>query len=168
MNIYMSVGDNNRIGSRGEHIFAARITQGFMFDVTFLGEKHETTDFCVEFTNNGKSYMFFVQVKTTQDRSSNKSVYIPLMSADDVKYLAGLPYPTYLAGVELSTESVYIIGIFDQTEKMSSVPKKHILSFQQKRKSTATLELLRDDVIRCWNELEPDMSKKQNFITMLK
>lgn len=159
---------NNRIGNRGEHIFASRITQDFEFDVSFLGEKHETTDFCVEFTDKGKSYMFFVQVKSTQDRSSKKSVYIPTMSADDVIYLAELPYPTYLAGVELSTESVYIIGIFAQKESISSIPKKHILSFLQMEESKLTLKLLKEDVIRCWDELEPDMSKKQKFITTLK
>lgn len=158
----------NRIGNRGEHIFAARITQDFIFDVTFMGEKHEATDFCVEFSENDKKYMFFVQVKSTTIKPrSSKNLFIQKLSSTDVKTIVNYPYPTYLAGVEIATESVYIIGVFKK-KQIKSIPKNHILSFHEKEKSKETLELLKQDVIACWNKLEPDAKAKTKYKTLLK
>lgn len=168
MNIYMSVGDNNRIGSRGEHIFAARVTQDFEFDVTFLGEKHEATDFCLEFVDRGRRYMFFVQVKSTnQNVSKNNQMPIYKLDKDHIEKIINNPYPTYLAGVNIRDEEVYFMGLFQYVEDISYIPKKHMLSFVDKQKTAHTIKLLKEDVIACWQVLEPDANKKTEFISKL-
>ncbi len=169
MSLKNTIKTGNRIGSRGEYIFATRITTDFMFDATFLGEKHEATDFCVEFVDEEKHNMFFVQVKSTQNNTPRRKtmpIYPPLLKGY-IDSIVNQPYPTYLAAVDVNTEEVYITGLFQSKERIASIPKKHKLSLEDKVSTKRTLELLKEDVKQCWNELEPDASKKTKYKSQL-
>ena len=159
----------NVIGGRGEFIFASRITQGFKFSVTFLGEKHDATDFCIEFKEGKRTYMAYVQVKSTNSISRNKEKLTIHVTKKDVETIVAYPYPTYLAGVEIKTEKVYLMGLFKQTDAISSIPRAHMLSFgssvdsDEYKQSAELLDMLKEDIKACWDVLEPDKNMKSVF-----
>lgn len=159
----------NVIGGRGEFIFASRITQGFKFSVTFLGEKHDATDFCIEFKDGKDTRMAYVQVKSTDKAPSKKDTLTIHLTKKDVETIVAYPYPTYLAGVEIKTEKVYLMGLFQQKEAISSMPKTHVLSFgssvnsKEYQQSADLLDMLKEDIKACWAELNPDKTKKSTY-----
>jgi hypothetical protein len=58
---------SNRIGKRGENIFASRniASKGFLLDPTFLGDKFQTVDFHVDLLQYSFKGFFYASVKTT-------------------------------------------------------------------------------------------------------
>ena len=58
--------DRNAVGDRGESIFHSRITEHYMFNVYFLGEKAPIVDFLLEIRDEKKPYYCIVQVKSTE------------------------------------------------------------------------------------------------------
>lgn len=107
------------IGSRGEHIFCARIMDFCgrrlpYFRPRFLGEKARALDFLVELVGNGdRTMFFFVQVKTTRRGYTTRGgrrlkVSVP---AEAVRQLAGVVAPTYLVGIDEEQEVGYLLAI---------------------------------------------------------
>ncbi|MHC5537940.1 DUF4365 domain-containing protein [Singulisphaera rosea] len=126
------MGQRDEIGMRGEALFTAAImsfcgrTRPY-FVSHFLGDKFRTLDFIVELVDAepGTPYLF-VQVKTTtQGYTSGKGpkrLRIRL-EAEDVTRMREYLAPTYLAGVDLNEERVFILSINEiTTSSVSGMP----------------------------------------------
>lgn len=157
----------NYIGDRGETIFHTRITQGYKFNVYFMGEKAECIDFMLEIVDTQKPYPFYVQVKSTERGYTKKDGRINAkIASGKLKALAKRPIPTYVAAVDVPQEKVYICPAFQGTEEYtSSMPVTHILE-KGNPNSQATLDWLVKDVIRFW-EKNNAIAIKKSFISLL-
>lgn len=126
------MGQRDEIGMRGEALFTAAImrfcgrTRPY-FVPHFLGDKFQTLDFIVELVDaeQGTPYLF-VQVKTTtQGYTAEKGprrLRIRL-EAEDVTRMREYPAPTYLAGVDLNDERIFILSIEEiTTTSVSGLP----------------------------------------------
>lgn len=155
------MADSNAIGDRGESIFCSRITEHYMFSVHFLGEKAPYVDFLLEVRDPKKSYFFMVQVKSTErgyDSNGNLKVAV---STTKYKELVKKPMPTYVAGVDNKSETVYLCSAFADKKCISSMPTKHGLKQSRKVTSKKTLELLKKDVMDYWNHSKHGSYKKK-------
>ena len=137
----------NAIGDRGESIFTTRITQYNLFKVYFLGEKAPIVDFLLEILDEQHPYYFMVQVKSTELGYNKDGKLKAVVPNDKYVKLVERLVPTYVAGVDVSTETVYLCPAFDVGTKYTTIPVTHLLSLSQKKKSKASLNLLKQDVI---------------------
>ncbi|MCR4828247.1 MAG: DUF4365 domain-containing protein [Bacteroidales bacterium] len=155
------MADNNAIGDRGESIFHSRITEHYLFNVYFLGEKAPIVDFLLEIIDSKKSYFFMVQVKSTEkgyDSSGNLKVKVSKRKYGE---LLKRPMPTYVAGVDNNSETVYLCSAFGDKKSLNSMPIKHVLKQSKKATSKKTLELLKQDVITYWENSKTKSYKKK-------
>ena len=68
--------------------------------------------------------------------------------------------PTYVAGVELKNEKVYICPAFDDANAYtSSIPITHILDKQNTVATQQTLDMLKQDIIEYWNKAKANLYK---------
>lgn len=152
--------DQNSIGLRGESIFTTRITQGNIFNVYFLGDKTPIVDFLVEINDTKTPYAFMVQVKSTI-RGYNKAGNLKVrVIKDKYKALLKRPLPTYIAGVDINTETVYICSAFYDKQLVKSLPTKNKLKFTSPVTTARVLRLLRDDVTNYWQNSQTTSYKK--------
>ena len=124
--------NTNLIGDRGESIFNTRITEHEMFNVYFLSAKAPIVDFLIEIADEATPFQCLVQVKSTSQgylkRNGKLRAKVPV---DKMQKLINRPLPTYVAGVDLKNEKVYICPAFnDANAYTSSIPITHILDKQ--------------------------------------
>ena len=113
---------NDLKGERGENIFTVLITKWCsghpFFTDSFLGEKHETTDFLVELINPTCGHgHFYVQVKATTANYSGTGPSRKLdvqVTKDDVEKLKQIHAPCYVVGVDIENVRGYITAITQQ------------------------------------------------------
>lgn len=155
------MADQNSIGIRGESIFTTRITQGNIFNVYFLGDKAPIVDFLVEINDAKTPYAFMVQVKSTirgYNTAGNLKVGV---IKDKYKALLKRPLPTYIAGVDINTETVYICSAFYDKRYVKSLPTKYKLKFTSPATTAKVLDLLKKDVIKYWQDSKTTSRKKK-------
>lgn len=157
----MAKKNNNNIGVRGESIFMTRIIQFDLIEGFFLGDKAPVVDFYLDIEDGDESYQFLIQVKSTKrgyDGNGNLKVSVP---KGKYKKLQKKRLPTYVAGVDVNQEVVYLCSAFQEGKDISSMPTKHCLKQSRPARSKKTLELLRYDVIRYWSgEVTSEYKKK--------
>jgi hypothetical protein len=110
---------NDAIGRRGESIFTVLITRWCdghpWFIDTFLGEKHETTDFLVELIEPTAGHAhFYVQVKATRNHytgSGGSRRLAVTVTAEDVEKLKRIHAPAYVVGIDIERVCGYITAI---------------------------------------------------------
>lgn len=147
----MAKKNTNHIGVRGESIFMTRITEFDLIEGFFLGDKSPIVDFYMDIIEGDESYQFLVQVKSTTlgyDSCGNLRVSVP---EKKYKKLQKKKLPTYVAGVDVKNEVVYICSAFQEDKTISSMPVKHSLKKSRPIRTKKTIELLRKDVIRFWS-----------------
>lgn len=135
---------NNEIGDLGEAIFNVEISRDYMFRPRHLGEKWPSSDYYVELIGPKEHIFFIVQVKSTSkglDTNNNLKVQA---SAKKLRDLNNYYCPTYLAGVDVVTNSVYLIPINNSKRKDLS---KLTTKFQLNSK---TRKMLFADVKAFW------------------
>jgi len=119
------------IGDRGESIFKVRITQPCgtppepLFRAVFLGEKKATLDFMVELIGlHNRSAYCFIQVKTTVTKVTPNAKTLKVgIKQVDIARMVGYPGPTYIVGVDESSELAYIISANSAvTKDLPSIP----------------------------------------------
>ena len=155
------MADQNSIGVRGEHIFATRITQGNIFNVYFLGDKAPVVDFLVEINDVKNPYAFMVQVKSTirgYDTAGNLKVRVV---KEKYKSLLNRPLPTYIAGVDIKTETVYLCSAFYDKKLVKTMPAKNKLKLTSPVTTTRVLTMLKQDVIKYWQSAKTNSYKKK-------
>jgi len=134
----------NDIGDLGENIFSVVISRDYTFRARHLGEKWPTSDFYVELIGPNENFYFVVQIKSTKqglNKSGNLKVTVPKKKLHKLN----LYYcPTFLAGVDVITEKVYLIPINTKRQKgISSLSTKFELDTPNRTK-------LFDDVKAFW------------------
>lgn len=110
-------GLRDQIAARGEAIFSVIITRhhtahGFLFDVPrHLGEKKRSIDFYVElFQPSEVTPFFLVQVKSTRQGYTAHNRLKVGIGAGEIRRLAAYPAPTYVVGIDESSERGYIVS----------------------------------------------------------
>ena len=160
--------NKNALGSRGESIAYVRLTEGYKFNLYFMGEKAQTIDFLLELCNKETPYFAFLQIKTTAQHEYTNKGYLKVgITTDDLKLLIDKPLPTYFVGVDELEESVYIAPVFNDTiyGYTSSIPNTYKLQFGAKAENKKVMEKLEKDII-CFSKVIK--TKKQKYKTKLK
>lgn len=130
------MANRDHIGHRGENIFRMLITRccrgRYYFHETFLGEKHEATDFSVELIGATRPLaQFYVQVKATttgysgagRGRALNVAV-----TAEDMAKLRAAAGPAYVVGIDVPKERGYILAVDDASGGgLRGLPTRHPL-----------------------------------------
>jgi len=128
----------DQIGDLGELLAAIALSRPVLgrykrplFRATHLGGKYPAADFLVDVLgpDNQCRGFFFIQVKSTRKRSGASRRRLPI-TADRAKFeqFARLPAPTYLIGVDLTTEICYIVAALKPGGVVSSITTKVSLS----------------------------------------
>lgn len=154
--------DNRWIGHRGENLFRFAIskpcTGRMWFTEKALGESHPALDFEVglEDLNIAEMAHFYVQVKATIRKYSGKGSKRKLnvnVSKKDIRKLKNNPGPTYVVGVDVIDEKVYIVPILKGgPSKIRGLPIRRELD-------CATIRLLWDEVRDYWKENRRPLKK---------
>lgn len=160
--------DNNDIGNRGETIFASRISANYDFKVYFMGEKAPIGDFILEINDENTPYECMVQVKgTTQGYNVEDGKLKAKVEAAKLQKLLNRPLPTYVAGVDVNKEEVYIASVFTAAHDYSAtIPVTHKLALNDPVASQATLDVLKQDIIAFWTHAG-FVAKKTTYNTIL-
>jgi hypothetical protein len=144
------MADPNQIGKRGESIFSAKISKGFLLDPSFLGDKYPAVDFIIDVNSNGQKIFFFVSVKTTsKPKYSPKTNRLKIhVNKEQLRRLKKFKIPTYIVGLDEKRETAYIVSVDGITSKtISSIPTKFSIG---NKKNIITLV---DEVKDYWKNL---------------
>lgn len=155
--------DTNLTGDNGERYAAIRLTQGQLFEVIELGGKIPAFDLLCRINDVQKPYQFLVQVKATEKGNFTKTSPIRLKTPVPNKNYESLqrrPLPTFVAGVDNTTGDVYIAPAFTvENNYGGSIPMIYRLSSSDQIGSLANLSLLKQDVIKYWDDLKIQVYK---------
>ncbi len=144
--------DTNAVGDRGESIFNSRITFEYHFKVYFMGEKAPVGDFILEINDETTPYECMIQVKSTEAGYQPDGRLKAKVPTVKMQQLINRPLPTYVAGVDIRTETVYIAPAFNATHNYAtSMPVTHKLALNDSVASRATIAALKQDIINYWN-----------------
>lgn len=135
----------NEQGELGESLFKVAITRNYLFRPLHLGDKWPTSDFYVELNNLNERLFFIVQVKSSirgYDKNNNLKIHVPKTK---INLLRSYYAPTYLAGVDIPGEKVYLSAINTLvTKDITRISTKFELN-------TSTLQLLYGEVRHFWH-----------------
>jgi hypothetical protein len=141
----------NQDGKRAEEIFGVRITQDYFFRARDLGEKWPVSDYYVEVENNDEPLYFIVQVKSsTRGYDTKKNLKIAV-TKKKVNQLASYQAPTYVAGVDVEKEVVYLTPLYKKKNTgISKISDKFTLSKEDKSTSKKNLNKLLQEIKQFW------------------
>ena len=137
----------DRIGKRGENIFAQIITRWCggedWFEEERLGGKTEVVDFLVNLLDpaDGRP-QFYVQIKSTSKGYSGAGTSERLkvnVSLEDILEMKKFSIPAYIVGIDIHAEKAFIVGVGPLTNAMNGLPTSHPLD-------CASFETLWDEV----------------------
>ena len=143
---------SNRIGKRGENIFATLITRksttgNYLFDPTFLGDKFPTVDFYVALLDYPLKAFFFASVKTTTlgYTAGGEKLRITI-DKKDIGELAAFNLPVYIFGIDEGMEQGFFIAAseLDTSLNINGIMTKYPVT-------PANLEQLYKEVADYWN-----------------
>ena len=147
--------NKNALGSRGEAIAYVRLTEGYRFNLYFMGEKAQTIDYLLELRDKNAPFFAFLQVKTTAQHEFTQAGQLKVgISTHDLGLLINKPLPTYFVGVDEIEESVYIAPLFSDTIHgyTSSIPKKYKLEHMPSEENKKVIAKLEKDII-CFSKV---------------
>jgi hypothetical protein len=126
---------NNEIGELGEAIFNVKISKDYIFRPKQLGDKWPTSDFFVELNGLNNRFFFIVQVKSTAQGFDNNGNLKIILKKNKLRELNSYYCPTYLAGVDINSETVFIMPINKNKRKdISKLPSKYKLDSTMRQK----------------------------------
>jgi hypothetical protein len=157
----------NQQGKRAEEIFGVRITQDYIFRARDLGGKWPVSDYYVEVDNDDNPLYFIVQVKSSTrgyNKSNNLKISVTKKKANQlVSYMA----PTFVAGVDIEKEIVYVTPLYkERASGISVISDSFILSVSDKSSSKENLNKLLQEIKQFWNDTNTK-TVKRNFISKL-
>lgn len=140
------------IGNRGEQIASTRLTENYIFDCYVLGGTTPVFDLILEINDEKHPYFAAVQVKTRSAIVARNGKLSITITKDDIIKLKRLGLPTYLVGVEESTEIIYFAPVFDKLKDKNidytqGVPITYTLKPSDKAKNVENLIKLKNDII---------------------
>lgn len=141
-------------GSNGEDVAKSILGAFPIFRVVFMGEKYPITDFYVEIMDKNTPYPFLIQVKTTTSELDEKRRLC--VSVLNAKYdaLCGRPIPTYVGGVDLNNDSLFIRPAFDENEHVCFIEPNMVISRKDKIDCGQKLLKIKRDVVNYWENLK--------------
>jgi len=147
---------SNDIGDIGEAIFNLVISRYGLFRPSHLGDKWPVSDFYVELKNNDNYLFFIVQVKATA-KPMTKGRQLPISATrEQIRKLNAYYSPTYLAGVDVIKEKVYLKAINQEvTSNIRGIGTEFEFNEENGKK-------LYEDVERFWKGSDLD-AYKSNF-----
>lgn len=150
----MPVQTSNVIGGAGENLTALRLEKDGYFKVYFLGEKAPIEDFLLEILDEDHPYHCLLQVKSTskESRYLQKGYISTPVPSEKLNKLVHRPFPTYVVGADVEDEVVYIAPAFKENDDYPSIPTCFRLDNKDIELRKTNLELLRDDIIRYWED----------------
>lgn len=157
---------SNIVGDRGENVFRTRITQFGVFSAYFLGEKAPIEDIFLEINDSNAPYSCLVQIKSTEKGYNPKGNLRVNVPPKKFQALINRPLPTYVAGVDLNKEIVFISPAFNSNDRHSSMSVKNKLDFKDPATTRNTLDELKNDIIMYWNNTNV-FSVKSTYISKL-
>jgi hypothetical protein len=134
---------NNEQGDIGEIIFKLAISRHYIFRPRELGDKWPVSDCYVELVAPKEKFHFIVQIKSSRQGYSNGRLKLTAPKKK-INQLKNYYAPTYLAGVDVEDERVYLIPINKSVRKNIS---RLNTSFELTK---ANLKLLEKDVKDFW------------------
>lgn len=151
----------NDQGQRAEEIFGVRITQDYFFRARDLGAKWPVSDYYVELNDDDNPIHFIVQIKSTS-KPINRNNNIPIsITKKKVNQLSNYNAPTFLAGVDVPNEIVYLIPIYKRHKKaISKISGAFVLNANDKKASLKNLKLLKTEVKRFWRGTNTKSQKR--------
>ena len=147
----------NQIGKFGELLTETEfcrpvrgVVQRPLFRATSLGDKYPIVDFIVDLLDSRERILgfFCVQTKSTARARSMSRKRLPIHCPRS-KYnaLVNLPVPTYIAGVDVIAERVYVCAVNHRRDRtLSSMTKSYELAQDDTKVS------LYDEVLSYWQE----------------
>ena len=136
---------SNEQGVLGETIFNIAISRGYLFRPKGLGGKWPVSDFYVELISLGQHYHFFVQVKSTVQGLDTEGNLKVVVDKEKVEQLRQYHAPTYIAGVDIRTEKVYMISVNHSLDKsIQKIPTRFEVVEDN-------LKILFNEVTHFWN-----------------
>ena len=156
---------SNRIGKRGENIFAMIITRKgltgqFLFDPTFLGDKFPTVDFYVSLLDYPRKAFFFASVKTTtlgyQVQEGKLKITV---DKEELEELSKFNLPVYIFGIDEDKELGFFISNSDLDISMNinGMPTRYPIN-------PTNLEALYKEVAGYWD----NSHKNTKFVSSFK
>ncbi len=142
----------NDIGESGEKLVAFILCYFPFFRVYFLDGKAPIEDFLAEINDEGTPYPFFIQVKSTTEGVNGAGSLIAHLEEQKRVALINRPIPTYLAGVDLNKQEVYLCPVYDPSVKYGVIPSKHVIKMVDQLNWAKEMDGLRQDVIRFWQQ----------------
>lgn len=152
----------NIVGERGENIFRTRITQYGIFSAYFLGEKAPIEDILLEINDEKTPYSCLIQIKSTEQGYNKKKQLKVSVPKKKFKALLNRPLPTYVAGVDLNNEIVFITPAFKDLDRTASMKTNNKLDFNDQITTKNTLDELKNDIINYWNSMNV-LNVKSNY-----
>ncbi len=158
----------NAIGSRGEAIAFVRLSEGYLFNLYFMGDKAETSDYLIELRDRNTPSFAFLQVKSTSVGQYTAGGQLQTkITTNELTLLKEKPLPTYYVGVDESAEMVYIAPVFEGCTQgyTSSIPNKYKLEHGQHDDNMKVLRALAKDIISYSKCI---ITRKKKYKTKLK
>ena len=152
---------NDQIGRLAELIAAADLSRAVrnryrrpLFRAISLGEKYPTIDFLVDLLDRRDTSLgfFFVQVKGTASAGPAEARLPIVVAPDRYKLLAKMPIPTSLVGVDIVTETSYLVSAHRRRSGgISGISKGYCL------RDDAVKIGLYQEVLRFWQIKRPQL-----------
>lgn len=144
--------DDNWKGASGEDTAKAILGSFPIFRIVFMGEKYPVTDFYGEIAyDKEKPYPFLVQVKTTTSELDEQGRLDVAVPHEKYESLCKRPIPTYVGGVDLNNDSLYIRPAFDASEHVNFIEPQMVLSKKDIKDCGEKLLAIARDVINYWD-----------------
>ncbi|NYE61250.1 hypothetical protein FHW58_002457 [Duganella sp. 1224] len=141
--------DQNAIGERGESIFFTRITALHgprpLFKPAFLGDKWAVADYAIELVGHPGRY-FLVQVKATTNGVNAMGNLKAQVEHFRYQKLVNAWIPTYVVGVDDSTEEAYVCATRPLKGGLSSIKTSFPL------RDPIVRQQLYDEVLAFWKK----------------
>lgn len=158
---------NNEQGKRAEEIFGVRITQGYLFRARDLGEKWPVSDYYVEINDDDEPYYFIVQVKSSRRGYDTNGDFKISVTKSKINQFSNYAAPTFLAGVNVENELVYLTAITKKKRTgVSKISLDFILNAADKPTSLQNLKRLKREIKRFWKATNTKAIKR-NFKSSL-
>lgn len=151
-------GINQIVGDAGEHNAAARLMQDGVFMAVLVGGKMKAYDILIQIADDDAyPYFALVQIKSTKPAQFTKRKHkiITPVPSDNYRDLLSLPLPTYVGGMDLDHEELYIAPAYYKSASgyTHSIPTTYKLSLNNIAQTKKALKDLRADIIQYWDAI---------------